>query len=143
LAPAFAQQQQALTQTQKEITKQQAKDDPTKRYVVENYWSEVEEIAGKSGGTGDAYNEAINRVAAGHLTEIMSNLMKQQQEAEAKKPAGNKQPNLSGGKQPSKQKKQKRYILTARGKQMADARGIEYSDAARAWRGRQDLVKEQ
>jgi len=138
LAPAFQHQQQALSKTQKEITKQQAKEDPTKKYVVDNYWEEVEELAGKQGGSGDAYNEAINRVAANHLTEIMSEMMKNEQT----KPASNKQPKLSGGKQPLKQKKQKRLKLTQRGKALADARGVDYTDAARSWRGNTNLVEE-
>jgi len=139
VGPAYQEQQKKLSKVQKDFTKQQAKEDPTKKYVVENYWSEVEEVADQAGATGDAYQEAIDRVAAKHLSEIVSHLA----QAQASKPASNKQPNLSGGKQQTTKRKQpKKLQLTAQGKQLADKRGVDYEHAARAWRENTKLVKE-
>lgn len=69
VAPAFTQLADKVQKTESRVTRAEAAADPTSAYVLENYGSEIDDLIKK--GQTDV-NEAVQQVAAKHMTEVIN-----------------------------------------------------------------------
>lgn len=132
--PALSQ----IAQTTVKQGKSAIANDPTAKYVLDKYSDEVEQLvsSGQVPFGPDTYQQAVNRVAANHLAEVVTHLSTQQsQETQEKPQAKNSSPSsaapASGNttSRPKVRVSNKRYAEIQR---EADAMGLDVQ-ARIAW----------